>query len=80
MLAVRQGTIVWWGFTRDNDPEKAIQAAWMNWWQSISNPGDQVPYEGATLRDHLGLPRPEHRLFAQGPDEAAEQQGTATPA
>lgn len=43
MLAVWQGTIIWWGFTRDRDPEEAIRAALMEWWQSVSNPKRPSP-------------------------------------
>ena len=30
-------------------------------------------YEGATLRENLGLPRPENRFFAKATHEAAAQ-------
>lgn len=43
MLALWQGTIIWWGFTRDKDPEEAIRAALVDWWQSVSNSGRPSP-------------------------------------
>ncbi|MGN6595220.1 hypothetical protein [Sphingopyxis terrae] len=39
MLALWQGTIIWWGFTRDKDPEEAIKTALVDWWQSVSKSG-----------------------------------------
>jgi AcrR family transcriptional regulator len=43
MLAVWQGAIIWWGFTRDKDLENAIRAALVNWWHSVSNSGRLSP-------------------------------------
>jgi len=43
MLALWQGSIIWWGFTRDKDPEEAIRAALVDWWQSVSNSGRPSP-------------------------------------
>lgn len=39
MLAVWQGTIIWWGFKRDRDPESAVRAGLINWWQAVWKPG-----------------------------------------
>jgi AcrR family transcriptional regulator len=43
MLAVWQGSIIWWGFTRDKDPEEAVRTALMEWWQSVRNSGRPSP-------------------------------------
>lgn len=35
MLAIWQGAVIWWGFRRDGDPEAAIRAALVDWWQAV---------------------------------------------
>ncbi len=35
MLALWQGTMIWWAFKRDGDPEVAIRTALEHWWQSV---------------------------------------------
>lgn len=35
MLAVWQGTLIWWAFKRDGDPETEIREALERWWRSV---------------------------------------------
>ncbi|KTE38775.1 MULTISPECIES: TetR/AcrR family transcriptional regulator [unclassified Sphingopyxis] len=35
MLAVWQGTLIWWAFKREGDPETEIREALERWWRSV---------------------------------------------